>query len=466
MPLSHEQTSLPSNNTLEALHNLEHTLKMQLSQAQQGVSFESIEISVHAAFMAAERAALSEILESYDIDLPALMLNGQIYRPVLRGEKNYTSVAGTIRVNRTRYRATQSEASICPLESRAGIIEHSWTPNAAKQAMFAVSQLTPYDAADLFKELGAMQPSKSSLDRLPKKLSQQWGKQQAEFESKLRQTFEIPEEAVALSVSLDGVLIPMQGRVVIPGDSRYEEASCGSVAYYDDQGKPLAVRRYGCMPEHKKITLKDFLQQEVEHALKQRPELTLIKVADGAKDNWSFLDKTLATGTSVLDFYHAAEHLKKAFEVIYGIKSLQASAHFAKYRHILRHEKQGVQKIIAHLRYQCKKYPKKETLKTELNYFKNNRHRCNYAVLADANLPIGSGIVEATCKTLVSQRLKRSGMCWKMQGGQAILTFRGLLLSQLFDEGWDLLKATYQQDIPLLENVILFPNKMPDMVRK
>ena len=70
---------------------------------------------------------------------------------------------------------------------------------------------------------------------------------------------------------------------------------------------------------------------------------------------------------------------------------------------------------------------------------------------------IGSGIVEATCKTLVSQRLKRSGMCWKEEGGQAILTFRALLLSRLFDIGWEKLSEGYCADIQLPKNVVAFP---------
>ena len=187
------------------------------------------------------------------------------------------------------------------------------------------------------------------------------------------------------------------------------------------------------MPEHKKLTLKEFLKDELSHALDCQPNLQIVKVADGAKDNWTFLDQTLPKGISVLDFYHAAEHLKKAFEIIYGVKNLKATLEFEKYRSILRHDERGIEKIIQHLSYQLKKHPKKDSLRTELNYFKNNKKRCQYLKVSEANLPIGSGIVEATCKTLVSQRLKRSGMCWKENGGQAILTFRALLQSKLFD---------------------------------
>ncbi len=62
-------------------------------------------------------------------------------------------------------------------------------------------------------------------------------------------------------------------------------------------------------------------------------------------------------------------------------------------------------------------------------------------------MPIGSGVVEATCKTLVTQRLKRSGMRWSMHGGQAILTLRARLQSDHFDSGWAVLSDTYRSEV-------------------
>ena len=69
-------------------------------------------------------------------------------------------------------------------------------------------------------------------------------------------------------------------------------------------------------------------------------------------------------------------------------------------------------------------------------------------------LPIGSGVVEAACKTLVSQRLKRSGMRWRVPGGQAILTFRALCQSERFERAWPLLVETYKQTVTLPGKVI------------
>ena len=64
--------------------------------------------------------------------------------------------------------------------------------------------------------------------------------------------------------------------------------------------------------EEKKATLKAMLEAELGAVLKQRLSLRLVKLADGAKDNWTFLSQALPPGDEILDFYHAAEHLSGA----------------------------------------------------------------------------------------------------------------------------------------------------------
>ena len=78
----------------------------------------------------------------------------------------------------------------------------------------------------------------------------------------------------------------------------------------------------------------------------------------------------------------------------------------------------------------------------------------DFARLTDQALPIASGIVESACRTLVTQRLKRAGMRWRHEGGQAVLTFRSLVQSDRFDRGWHLLRSTYVGNVELPENVI------------
>ncbi len=67
--------------------------------------------------------------------------------------------------------------------------------------------------------------------------------------------------------------------------------------------------------------------------------------------------------------------------------------------------------------------------------------------------------LQDTCKTLVTQRLKRSGMRWGIDGGQAILTFRALAQSDRFDSAWRLLAQTYKKDVVLPDNVVQLPKR-------
>ncbi len=76
-----------------------------------------------------------------------------------------------------------------------------------------------------------------------------------------------------------------------------------------------------------------------------------------------------------------------------------------------------------------------------------------YADTLDEGLPIGSGMVEAACKTLAAQRMKLSGMRWG-NGAQAILTLRGWDQSERFDAAWAMLAATYQVEVHTLAHVI------------
>ena len=105
------------------------------------------------------------------------------------------------------------------------------------------------------------------------------------------------------------------------------------------------------MPESKKVTLKTMVGAEVEAVLGQRPDLQLVKIADGANDNWTFLSRVLPEGVELIDFFHAAEHLSDAFDAAYGANDPKAVAQFEKYRHLLRYDDDGVAQVIRALRH-------------------------------------------------------------------------------------------------------------------
>jgi hypothetical protein len=186
------------------------------------------------------------------------------------------------------------------------------------------------------------------------------------------------------------------------------------------------------------------LEDELLAVLDERPDLTVVAVADGARDNWTWLESAMPEGTVfVLDFFHAAEHLKKALDNAHGEGSANSRAEFKRLRLLLRDGPKGIDKVINALAYQRRKHPRRKALAQELRYFRKNRKRMAYASIKQRGLPIGSGVVEAANKTLVTVRMKRAGARWSIDGGQAILTLRALAKSQRFDRAWELLAGTY-----------------------
>ncbi|HEX7680004.1 MAG TPA: hypothetical protein VF713_17880 [Thermoanaerobaculia bacterium] len=432
-------------------------------------TFEAFEERLHAQLQEVEREVLAENLARGDVDAEAIVIAGTGYRRVLRDEETYMTAAGPVRVERALYkdRTDEGERAVVPMELNAGIVGGFWTPMAARQAAWVVAQLTPQMSEELFARVGNMRPSKSSLDRLAKLLAERWDDDKTQFEQALREAMVVPDEAVTVVASLDGVLAPMKDGEAVEkraetaargqiakGPAGYREVGCATLSFCDREGKCLAAVRMARMPEPHKASLKRMLTAELAVAMAKRPDLRLVKAADGANDNWTFLHNDLPPGEEVVDFFHAAEHLSDALAAAYGDGSIEARRRFADLRHVLLEEEGGVGTVIRSLIYLRDKHPRSKRIATELAYFRKRRQRMRYAEMRAQGLPIGTGVTEAACKTLVTQRLKQSGMRWGHKGGQAILNLRGWAQSERFDQAWALLAATFHAEITLLNDVV------------
>jgi len=185
----------------------------------------------------------------------------------------------------------------------------------------------------------------------------------------------------------------------------------------------------------------------------------------------------------IVDFYHACDHLKNGCDAAWGESSARGKAEFERLKTLLKEADHGADQVIRVLKYQRGRARghKRERLDAELTYFRNQRPRMHYAEYtcptsrASAGLrrglPIASGVIEATCKTLVTQRtphhpppawrcqravgrwvrVKRSGMAWTMRGGQATrsVTLRSLIQSDRWSSAWAMLSADFRQTVVL-----------------
>jgi hypothetical protein len=433
--------------------------------------FEQFERELHEHIMNLERECVAEELSRYDVRAEQIEIAGVPYRPVLQAATTYLSAAGPVRVERQLYRpAGQRAKSVCPLELRAGIIQGYWTPRAARQGAFVMAQLPAATAAALFAELGTMQPSRSTLDRLPRELSTHWEAHRLEWEATLQSQEPLPPAATTVAISVDGVLAPLKSQAAdreakreapgkhASGPTGYREVGCGTVSLYDAAGERLQTVRYARMPEAHKVTVGQQLEAEAQALGAVRPDLQRVYLADGAETNWTLLaelEQTLgptpAPPWQIVDFYHACSHLKEGCDAIWGESSVRSQAEFARLRFLLQEADDGAERVIRTLTYHRGRATgrRRKRIQAVLTYFRHQRPRMHYATYREHHLPIGSGVVEAACKTLVTQRLKGSGMAWSMAGGQAILTLRSLIQSERWQRAWPLLAAEFRQPVHL-----------------
>ena len=239
--------------------------------------------------------------------------------------------------------------------------------------------------------MGAMAPSASTLQRLAGSLHERW---EGLGDGRGPRREDIPLEAVSASVSRRH-----GGAVRRRGWARRGLLARGRL-------------RHGLFPRRRRRTAEDpllrphagerqaraegaTLASEVAHIRQTRPDIAIIAVADGAPDNWTFLE-SLSSEAEAVDFWHGCEHLRTASDHAVDPRW------FETYRHVLRHDQHGVAKVIRALRYLRDKAGKnraaRNAVERELAFFRKHRKRMRYRHLSDRRFAIGSGVVEAQTK--------------------------------------------------------------------
>ena len=384
------------------------------------------------------RAVLQPAFAALDDHGPSLTVDGKSYHRVAVTRGEAMTMFGPVEFERSRYRPSGKGAAIIPADSTLGLTTGGMTPATAGLSMYLMSGLTARESAEAWRQFGGQGPATASLIRLSAAVGSELEAGSNELLATVREREALPSGTASLLISLDGVMMRMQAETVgdIDLDAGWREAACGVVGFVDAAGNLLDARCFGQRPAAGKETLPAPLSAELFHWLTVDPNLKVVAVADGAPDNWTFLE-ALCPDLVLLDYWHAAQHLKAAADAAFGQATAAGTAWFAKWRHTLRHDANGVAKVIDALRYLLSKGTAGTQLRRELGYFRHNRHRMDYAAAAAAGYAIGSGAVEAANKVLVTTRMKRSGQSWGRDGGQGVLSIRALAKSGRFDRAWE-----------------------------
>jgi hypothetical protein len=362
--------------------------------------------------------ATQEALKRFDADGDPIMVGGTKWYSKGQLPKVYNTPYGVVSVDRHVYQPAEGGKTFCPMDDRARIIKKS-TPRFAK----IVSHKFAHGAAAQVLEDLEQNHGRSCLKATLQDLATYVGSVvEAKEESWSYATPQLGGKVATVSIGVDGTCM-------LICDQNWREAMTGSISLYDKHGERLHTIYAGAAPEYGKETFFQRMEQEIVHVKSLYPKALFVGIADGAQSNWAFLDSHI--DEQVLDFYHATQYLTSAAAALWRNEEerqqwLEDQCHNLKHKH---HAAQRIVRELEQANGRRMTQDQKKDLQACITYFDNHVHQVRYARYVEQGIPIGSGVTEAACKTLVKQRLCCSGMRWKPEGAQIILSLRALVLT-------------------------------------
>lgn len=391
-----------------------------------------------------------------------LRLAGEEYKRRPKSRNTIGTLFGPITVYRYLYEPLErGEKSIFPLEMQLGIEAGLATPALAERIGLQAAGHTQQQVRDWLVGDHGIRWTNKTLRKLLASLRSGLNafRETTQVEKILGWLKEAsrskgPHQPV-LAVGRDGIMVPLL-------HVKCQEAATGTVSVMDRNGRRLGTVYLGRMPQPGQTTLTDQLTALVTEVLRswrgQSPRLAYL--TDAGYHPRHYFESVLSRMADpqrpghllkwqwIVDFWHACGYLAKLKEGLFG-DAKAGWAWFRKMRKWLKHRKRGVTQVLrsaTQLRNRLKRLSKNrsELFDDGYNYLRKHTPWMAYARYRQQGLPIGSGVTEAACKTVFTQRLKQSGMTWTVDGGQVIVDLRVLVLSDVWPETY----RAYQRSRP------------------
>jgi hypothetical protein len=351
-------------------------------------------------------------------------------------ERRVLTVHGALRLRRAYYYCGRCRQSFIPYDEALGLTDEI-SPGLMPLVCLAGTLLPFADAAeDVLRRFAGVRVSASTVLRCTEGAGERLRAQHKEgrmvqpAQTERKWTAARAAGQPAAYVGLDAFSVPMQG----PGASQAEHRMLYTALLYTPQ------------KEHTRYLVDfelDALAEQVRaqaRAVGLTQVSELIAVTDGGNGLEEALQRHLADDlTTILDWYHAAEHLCD-FAKAWHARDDAARQQWAQQAKGILYE-QGGEALLAHLR--ALELPPqtsaevREELRKLIGFFENNRHRTDYPTYRRNGWDIGSGPTEAGCK-IIGARLKGSGMRWVEEGAATVAALRALYVSggKLWDGFW------------------------------
>ena len=378
------------------------------------------EEAIQEALNQAGVLATAEALGQFDTDGSPLLFGSSRFTSKGQEPKTYQTPYGPASVARHVYQTGEGGTTFCPLERDARIILTS-TP---RFAMLISHKYGEGPADRVVRDLTSNHGRPVAASFVQDTAAAVAGVVQIKEESWHYATPELPEPISTIGVGVDGTCM-----LVVDDGSR--QAMVGSISLYDRQGQRRHTIYVAATPRYGKETFYTRMGREIEHVRGLYPQARLTAVADGSEDNWTFTRQY--TQDECVDFYHASAYLGWVAKAVAPRSPMAREEWLEDRRHKLKHEKGYAGTLLEEMQGLAVE-GLSETVVEELSkartYFSNHKDQMKYAERVEANLPIGSGVTEAACKTIIKMRMCRGGAKWKEEGAAAVLSLRTLIYSE------------------------------------
>jgi hypothetical protein len=224
------------------------------------------------------------------------------------------------------------------------------------------------------------------------------------------------------------------------GQAKTREAKLGCVftqTYVDQEGRPVRddeSTSYTGAIETAELFGSRIYQEAMRRGMGRAKEVCVI--GDGAPWIWNLADEQFYGATQIVDLFHAREHYWNVAKACFG----QNKDNLYQWAEERRKElDDGKPEEVIDAINRCSSLPgyDKVTCEREIGYFEKNKERMRYAGFRKRGLFVGSGVLEAGCRTVVGQRLKQSGMHWTVRGANSIIALRCSILSNRWEDFWE-----------------------------
>ena len=248
--------------------------------------------------------------------------------------------------------------------------------------------------------------------------------------------------SLPLAIACDGVMVPFRPQAkTAQGKTRYREVKIGLLARLERKltGKgervmKLRQRRVVGVLGDIDAFMPRVQLEAYRQSFESAPEV--LWLSDGAKGLWRVYETCFkACAVGILDFYHAAGHLWRAAAVLFDGRSKIAKKWFGRWRHQLRHGEQRnvIRQLTQVLNSDALETSEVKTLSQVQDYFQRHREHIRYQAFEDLDYPLGSGMIESTCKWMIQQRFKGVGMRWSEEGFNHLFLLRMAWVNRRFD---------------------------------